>query len=63
MRVRAMSCVLALLLAMAGNAFAQQGTTEIRGKVTDGQGAAIPGASVTISKSGHRHVPRDGERR
>jgi outer membrane receptor protein involved in Fe transport len=48
MKVRAMSCVLTLVLAMAGNAWAQQGTTEIRGKVTDAQGASIPGVSITI---------------
>ena len=48
MRVRVMSWLLGVLLACAGSASAQQGTTEIRGKVTDSQKAAVPGATVTI---------------
>jgi hypothetical protein len=48
MRVRAMSRVLGVLLACATTAFAQQGTTEVRGKVVDSQKAAVPGATVTI---------------
>ena len=48
MRVRVLCCLLAAFLAFTGSAGAQQGTTEIRGKVTDAQGAGIPGAAVTI---------------
>jgi Carboxypeptidase regulatory-like domain/TonB dependent receptor len=48
MRGRVLSSVLGVLLAFAATAAAQQGTTEIRGKVTDEQGSAIPGATVTI---------------
>jgi outer membrane receptor protein involved in Fe transport len=36
------------LLLFTHAAVAQQGTTEIRGRVVDGQGASIPGASVTV---------------
>jgi hypothetical protein len=43
-----MSCVLGGLLLMAGSAIAQQGTTEIRGKVVDTQGAAVPGVTVMV---------------
>jgi hypothetical protein len=48
MRSRVLSCVLGCMLAFGASASAQQGTTEIRGRVLDTQGAAIPGASVTI---------------
>jgi hypothetical protein len=40
--------LLAALLACAGSAFAQQGTTEIRGKVMDTSNAAVPGATVVV---------------
>jgi outer membrane receptor protein involved in Fe transport len=48
MRVRLLSCVVGVLLAFSASAVAQQGTTEIRGKISDAQGAAIPGAAVVI---------------
>jgi Carboxypeptidase regulatory-like domain/TonB dependent receptor len=48
MRLRVLSCVLGGLLALAASAGAQQGTTEIRGKVVDDQGAAIPGANIVV---------------
>ena len=48
MRVRAIGWLLGVLLASAGSAFAQQGTTEVRGKISDSQNAAVPGATVTI---------------
>ena len=35
-------------LLMAGVAGAQQGTAEVRGRVLDGTGAALPGVTVTI---------------
>jgi carboxypeptidase family protein/TonB-dependent receptor-like protein len=37
-----------LWLLMAGAAVAQQGTTEVRGRVVDGQGASMPGVTVTV---------------
>jgi hypothetical protein len=43
-----MSGVVALLLAMAGTAWAQQGTTEIKGRVIDTSNAAVPGATVVV---------------
>ncbi len=46
MKLRMLTCVLGTVLLMAGQAIAQQGTTEIRGKVVDPQGAGIPGATV-----------------
>ncbi len=39
---------LAVLLAGAAAAAAQQGTTEVRGRVLDAQGAIVPGVTVTI---------------
>jgi hypothetical protein len=42
-----MSWVLAALLG-ATSAAAQQGTTEVRGKVADAQGAVLPGVTVTV---------------
>jgi len=38
----------ALGLALAGTAGAQQGTAELRGRVVDSSGGALPGASVTV---------------
>ena len=55
---QASAWVLALLLGVA-TAFAQQGTTEVRGRVLDPQGAMLPGVTVTVQEPGHRHVPRD----
>ena len=42
-------CVLALLLAIPFTARAQKTTADVRGAVTDEQGAAIAGAEVTIT--------------
>ena len=39
----------ALSLLLAGSAGAQQGTTELRGRVVDAQGAVLPGVSLTIT--------------
>ena len=47
MRFSVMSCVLSVLLA-AATATAQQGTTEVRGRVVDSQGAVLPGVAVTL---------------
>ena len=38
-------CILAMMPALAS---AQQGTTEVRGQVTDAQGAVLPGVSVVV---------------
>jgi hypothetical protein len=43
---RVIGAMCALLLAIP--AFAQQGTTELRGKVIDAQGAVLPGVTVTV---------------
>ncbi|HEX6976677.1 MAG TPA: carboxypeptidase regulatory-like domain-containing protein [Vicinamibacterales bacterium] len=47
MKLRIMSWVLMTLLA-AATAGAQQGTTELRGRVADAQGAVLPGVTVVI---------------
>ncbi len=46
MKSRALSLALSGLLMCAASAFAQQGTTEVKGKVVDTQSAAVPGATV-----------------
>lgn len=45
---RFVTAVVALVLAAAGVAGAQQGTTEVRGQVIDAQGAVLPGVTVTV---------------
>jgi len=42
-------CLVALLLAVALPCFAQQATVDLRGFITDPAGAAVPGASVTVT--------------
>ena len=49
MRVRLVSLMLTALLAMASVASAQQGTSELRGKVVDAQGGVLPGVNVTVT--------------
>ena len=46
MKLRVLSCALSGLLFLAANTFAQQGTTEVKGKVVDSQSANVPGATV-----------------
>src|SRR5262245_3997750 len=48
MRARLMSWALIALLSVAGVS-AQQGTSELRGRVADAQGGALPGVSVTVT--------------
>ena len=48
MKLRVLSCVLSGLLICAASAFAQQGTSEVRGRLVDAQGGALPGVSVTV---------------
>ena len=47
MKERVVICALAVLLGAAG-ASAQQGTSEIRGRVLDSQGAVLPGVTVIV---------------
>ena len=46
-RLRVLTGVLLAVL-VAGPAAAQQGTTELRGRVVDSQGAVLPGVTVTV---------------
>jgi len=48
MKLRVLNLLLAGVLLSATSAFSQQGATEIRGKVVDAQGAAVPGATVIV---------------
>ncbi|HUR35265.1 MAG TPA: carboxypeptidase regulatory-like domain-containing protein, partial [Vicinamibacterales bacterium] len=48
MRQRVMSAIVMALLVLASTASAQQGTTELRGRVADAQGAVLPGVTVTV---------------
>ena len=41
-------CLLAVLLLLPRIGAAQQGTTEVRGRVVDAQGAVLPGVTVTV---------------
>ncbi len=45
---RLLSVVALALLWSSPSVFAQQGTTEVRGVVTDSQGAVLPGVAVTV---------------
>ena len=56
MRVRLVRLMLAVLLTTAGVAWAQQGTSELRGKVTDAQGAVLPGVNVTVTNQATGNV-------
>jgi hypothetical protein len=47
MKYRVLSCFVGVVLA-AVTAAAQQGTSELRGRVLDAQGAALPGVTVTV---------------
>ena len=44
----AVGVLLAVLVALALPVSAQQGTTEVRGRVVDPQGAVLPGVTVTV---------------
>ncbi|MET0214574.1 MAG: carboxypeptidase regulatory-like domain-containing protein, partial [Vicinamibacterales bacterium] len=48
MKVRVCGSLIVGLLMCAVSVFAQQGTSEIRGKVADAQGAAVPGATIVV---------------
>jgi hypothetical protein len=45
---RVVGSVLAVLLLCAAHATAQQGTTEVRGRVMDPQGGMLPGVTITV---------------
>src|SRR5688572_26445187 len=49
MRNRTSAVIVALLLAVAGVASAQDTTGTLTGKLTDAQGLAVPGAAVTVT--------------
>jgi hypothetical protein len=49
MRTRFVAVTLPLLLVVALPALAQQGTAEIGGRITDQQGAALPGVTITAT--------------
>jgi len=56
MKVRALGWALMLLMASAIPAAAQQGSTELRGRIMDAQGALLPGVSVTLKNQGTGNV-------
>jgi hypothetical protein len=43
---------LLIWLAALGAASAQQGTSEIRGRIADEQGAVLPGVAIVVKESG-----------
>jgi hypothetical protein len=49
MRSRILAVAAALVLAAAGHGWAQETTGAINGRVTDGQGLALPGVTVTLT--------------
>ena len=46
------SILLFLSVSVAG---AQQGTSELRGRVIDQQGAVLPGVAIVVHQPGQRH--------
>ena len=48
MKVRVCGSLIVGLLMCAVSVFAQQGTSEIRGRLADAQGGALPGVSITV---------------
>ena len=48
MKLRVISGVMSALLAVAATALAQQGTSEVRGRVTDPSSGVLPGATVVV---------------
>jgi hypothetical protein len=49
MRTRLVGSVLSFLFALAIPALAQQGTSEIGGRVLDDQGGALPGVNIVVT--------------
>jgi hypothetical protein len=54
MRTRFVAVTLPLLLAVALPSLGQQGTAEIGGRITDQQGAALPGVTITATNEERR---------
>ena len=48
-RLIRLGVALSVLLAFSATTFAQQGTAELVGKVTDSQGAVLPGVAIVIT--------------
>ena len=64
MRVRLMALVAIVAIALAGQALAQETTGAVNGRVTDSQGLAVPGASVTLTgPQGSKTVVTDSDGR
>ena len=64
MRNRTSAILVALLLALVGVASAQNTTGTLTGKLTDTQGLAVPGATVTVTgPQGEKSFVTDGEGR
>ena len=62
--IKGIAIAIALFLAGAGGAFAQETTGTITGQVTDSQGLAIPGVTVTIiGPQGSKAATTDGDGR
>jgi hypothetical protein len=64
MRVRLMALIAIVVVAVAGQALAQETTGAVNGRVTDSQGLAVPGASVTLTgPQGAKTVVSDSDGR
>jgi outer membrane receptor protein involved in Fe transport len=62
--MRTFAILLALVIALSGVARGQETTGTISGRVTDAQGLAVPGVSVTVSGAqGSKQATTDGEGR
>ena len=62
MKIRMSAIVLALSFAVAGGASAQETTGTLTGKLTDAQGLALPGATVTVTGTqGERSMVTDAD--
>ena len=62
MRIPVSAIIVALWLALVGSASAQETTGTLTGKLTDGQGLALPGVTVTVTGTqGARSFVTDGE--
>jgi Carboxypeptidase regulatory-like domain/TonB-dependent Receptor Plug Domain len=56
MRARLVIATLAAFMAVASMAWAQQGTSEMRGRVADAQGGALPGVTVVLTNQANGTV-------
>lgn len=62
MKIRVSAIFVALWLAVVGSASAQETTGTLSGKLTDGQGLALPGVTVTVTGTqGAKSFTTDGE--